>query len=115
MVYKEIAQHFPGTPVFAHYTSARQWYAPLDLAKINNSEIERVTKMDKKKKYRLSFLTQYRKGELKREKCFSVKKLKDVRLDLSPLKPLFHQTYLPPTNHNVGCILFCNPTPNGGY
>ena len=35
----------PGTPVFAHYTSARRWYAPLDLAKVNNSEIERVTKM----------------------------------------------------------------------
>ena len=35
-----------GTPVFAHYTSARRWYAPHDLAKINNIEIERVTKMD---------------------------------------------------------------------
>ena len=39
----------PGTPVFAHYTSARRWYAPHDLAKVNNSEIERVTEMDKKK------------------------------------------------------------------
>ena len=38
----------PGTPVFAHYTSARRWYAPHDLAKVNNSEIERVTEMDKK-------------------------------------------------------------------
>ena len=38
------------TPVFAHYTSARRWYAPLDLAKVNNSEIERVTKIGKKKK-----------------------------------------------------------------
>ena len=38
----------PGTPVFAHYTSDRGWYAPHDLAKVNNSEIERVTKMDKK-------------------------------------------------------------------
>ena len=40
----------PGTPVFAHYTSARRWYAPHDLAKVNNSEIERVTQMDNKKK-----------------------------------------------------------------
>ena len=39
----------PGTPVFSHYTSARRWYAPLDLAKVNNSEIERVTEMGKKK------------------------------------------------------------------
>ena len=29
--------------------SARRWYAPHDLAKVNNSEIERVTEMDKKK------------------------------------------------------------------
>ena len=36
----------PGTPVFAHYTSLRRWYAPHDLAKENNSEIERVTEMD---------------------------------------------------------------------
>ena len=40
----------PGTPVFAHYISARRWYAPSDLAKVNNSEIERVTEMDKRKK-----------------------------------------------------------------
>ena len=38
-----------GTPVFAHYTSARRWYAPHDMAKVNNSEIERVTEMDIKK------------------------------------------------------------------
>ena len=31
------------------YTSARRWYAPHDLTKINNSEIERVTEMDLKK------------------------------------------------------------------
>ena len=36
----------PGIPVFARYTSARRWYAPHDLAKVNNSEIERVTEMD---------------------------------------------------------------------
>ena len=39
----------PGTPVFAHYTSARRWYVPRDMAKVNNSEIERVSKMDNKK------------------------------------------------------------------
>ena len=39
-----------GTPIFAHYTSARRWYAPRDLAKVNNSEIERVTEMEKKEK-----------------------------------------------------------------
>ena len=39
----------PGTPVFAHYTSARRWYAPHDLAEVNNSEIERVTEMGIKK------------------------------------------------------------------
>ena len=44
----------PGTPVFAHYISARRWYAPSDLAKVNNSEIERVTEMDKRKKKILS-------------------------------------------------------------
>ena len=42
----------PGTPVFAHYTSARRWYAPPDSAKVNNIEIERVTEMDKKKHLR---------------------------------------------------------------
>ena len=42
--------NIPGTPVFAHYTSARRWYAPHDLAKVNNSEIERVTEVDIKKK-----------------------------------------------------------------
>ena len=39
----------PGTPVLAHFTSARRWYAPHDKAKVNNSEIERVTEMDIKK------------------------------------------------------------------
>ena len=29
----------PCTPVFAHYTTARRWYFPRDVAKINNSEI----------------------------------------------------------------------------
>ena len=38
------------TLVFSHYTSARWWYAPLDLAKVNNSEIEIVTEMGIKKK-----------------------------------------------------------------
>ena len=28
-----------GTPVFSHFTTARRWYAPRDMAKINNSEI----------------------------------------------------------------------------
>ena len=36
-------------PVFTHYTSARRWYAPNDLAKVNDSEIERETEMDIKK------------------------------------------------------------------
>ena len=36
----------PCTLVFAHYTSARRWYAPHELAKVNNSEIERATEMD---------------------------------------------------------------------
>ena len=45
-----VDSNIPGNPVFAHYTSARRWYAPHDLAKVNNSEIERVTKMDIKKK-----------------------------------------------------------------
>ena len=40
----------PGTPVFTHYTSARRWYAPRGLAKVNNSKIERVTEMGIKKK-----------------------------------------------------------------
>ena len=40
----------PGTPVFAHYTSARRWYAPRVLAKVNNSEIERETEIGIKKK-----------------------------------------------------------------
>ena len=40
--------NIPGTLVFAYYTSARRWYAPRDLAKVNNSEIERVTEMGKK-------------------------------------------------------------------
>ena len=44
----------PGTPVFTHYTSARRWYAPHDMAKINNSKIERVTKMEIKKKTTLT-------------------------------------------------------------
>ena len=29
----------PGTLVFSHYTTARLWYAPRDMAKTNNSEI----------------------------------------------------------------------------
>ena len=39
-------------PLFndSHYTSARLWYAPLELAKVNNIEIERVTEMGIKKK-----------------------------------------------------------------
>ena len=38
----------PGTPIFTHYsdyTIARRWYAPHDMAKINDSKIERVTEM----------------------------------------------------------------------
>ena len=35
----------PGTPVFTHYTTARQWCAPHDMAKINDSKIEKVSKM----------------------------------------------------------------------
>ena len=35
--------------VFAHYNSASRWYAPLDLAKVNSSEIEKVTEMGIKK------------------------------------------------------------------
>ena len=31
--------NIPGTPVFSHYTTARRWYAPRDMAKTNNSEI----------------------------------------------------------------------------
>ena len=37
--------------VFTHYTSARWWYAPHDMAKINDSKIKRVTEMDIKKNY----------------------------------------------------------------
>ena len=44
------AQNILGTSVFAHYTSAKRWYAPHDLAKVKYSEIERVTEMDMKKK-----------------------------------------------------------------
>ena len=43
-----------GFTLGTHYTSARRWYAPLDLAKVNNSEIERVTEMGKKKKKHVS-------------------------------------------------------------
>ena len=39
-----------GTPVFTHYTSSRRWYAPNDMVKINDSIIERVTEMGKKKR-----------------------------------------------------------------
>ena len=39
----------PGTPVFTHYTFARRWYAPHDMAMINNSKFERVTEMGIKK------------------------------------------------------------------
>ena len=41
-----IPGRYSGYSVFAHYNSARRWYAPHDLAKVNSSEIERVTKMD---------------------------------------------------------------------
>ena len=45
-------QTSPGTPVFTHYTTAMQWYAPHDLGgmKINDSKIEIVTEMGIKKK-----------------------------------------------------------------
>ena len=38
-----------GYSVFTHYTSARRWYAPQDMANINDSKIERVTEMGIKK------------------------------------------------------------------
>ena len=46
--------------VFTHYITARRWYAPHDLAKINDSKIERVTEMGikKRKKIILSYFFQ---------------------------------------------------------
>ena len=35
--------------IFSGSITARWWYAPHDMAKINNSKIERVTEMGKKK------------------------------------------------------------------
>ena len=32
----------PGTPVFAHYTTTRRWYAPHDLAKVNTCRLVHV-------------------------------------------------------------------------
>ena len=56
--------NIPGTAVFSHYASARRWYAPLDLTKVNNSEIDRVTEMGKKKKKKKIFLLHLNVKEL---------------------------------------------------
>ena len=49
----------PGTPVFTHYKSARRWYAPHDMVKINISEIERVAEMGIKKHSVMGLFVQY--------------------------------------------------------